>query len=156
MSLGSDHKTKSPWLLRLAAVMVLSLPVSGLVLHGWYTRWNSRNPIHSNSGEFRTEHRGRSLSFEANQGQADSRIRFLARGRGYSLLLTDTEALLKLPAASQAHADEKLPWIRMQHVGANPVPLVKGSDLTQAKSHYFLGNNPGTWRTNVPHYAKVG
>ena len=44
----------------------------------------------------------------------------------------------------------------MQHVGANPKPLVKGSDLTQAKSHYFLGNNPGAWRTNVPHYAKVG
>ena len=142
--------------LRLAAATVLSLLVSGVMVHGWLPWWDSSIPTHSNSGGLRPGHRGRSLSFEVNQGQADSTIKFLARGRGYTLLLTDTEALLKLPAAKQAHADEKLPWIRMQHIGANPKPQVKGSDLTQAKSHYYLGNNPGAWRTNISHYAKVG
>ena len=156
MSLEGNHKTEGYCFPRLAAVTILSLFVSGLILHGWFTRWNSRTPVHSNGSGFRPQHRGLSLSFEANQGQADSRVRFLARGRGYSLLLTDNEALLKLPAAGQPHADGKQPWIHVQHVGANPKPVIKGSDLTQAKSHYFLGNNPGAWRTNVPHYAKVG
>ncbi|HEU0005372.1 MAG TPA: SBBP repeat-containing protein, partial [Terriglobia bacterium] len=41
-------------------------------------------------------------------------------------------------------------------MGANPEPRVKGSDLTLAKSHYFLGNDPHNWKANVPHYAKVG
>ena len=36
------------------------------------------------------------LSFEANQGQTDSRVDFLARGSGYSLFLSPTEAVLAL------------------------------------------------------------
>ena len=34
------------------------------------------------------------LSFEANQGQTDARVRFLARGGGYTVFLTDDEAVL--------------------------------------------------------------
>ncbi len=34
------------------------------------------------------------LSFEANQGQTDARVKFLSRGRGYSLFLTGDEAVL--------------------------------------------------------------
>ena len=33
------------------------------------------------------------LVFESNQGQADPQVRFLARGRGYSLFLTPAEAV---------------------------------------------------------------
>ncbi len=36
------------------------------------------------------------LSFEANQGQFDSRVRFRARGSGYSIFLTDEGAVLTL------------------------------------------------------------
>ena len=36
------------------------------------------------------------LSFEANQGQTDSQVKFLSRGSGYSLFLTSTEAVLSL------------------------------------------------------------
>ncbi|MSO21919.1 MAG: hypothetical protein EXQ58_01415 [Acidobacteria bacterium] len=153
-TLGSHYKTEGRCFLRLAAVAVLSLLVSGLIVHVWFTQWNSKIPVRPNGVGLRPEHGSLSLSFEANQGQVDSRIKFLSRGRGYSLLLTDTEALLKLPVASQAA--QKSSWIRMQHLGANPEMRVKGSDLTPAKSHYFLGNNPRAWRTNVPHYAKAG
>src|ERR1700756_5404413 len=38
------------------------------------------------------------LRFEANQGQADSRVRFLAQGPGYTLFLTSSEAVLALGA----------------------------------------------------------
>src|SRR5256886_4044582 len=36
------------------------------------------------------------LSFEANQGQTDPRVKFLSRGNGYSLFLTGDEAVLSL------------------------------------------------------------
>ena len=36
------------------------------------------------------------LSFEANQGQTDPSVKFLARGAGYQLYLTPTEAVLSL------------------------------------------------------------
>ena len=36
------------------------------------------------------------LSFEANRGQTDPRVKFLTRGRGYSLFLTGNEAVLAL------------------------------------------------------------
>ena len=40
------------------------------------------------------------LSFEANQGQTDSRVRFLARGGGYTIFLTNDEAVLTLRKSS--------------------------------------------------------
>ena len=36
------------------------------------------------------------LSFEINEGQTDSRVKFLSRGSGYSLFLTSNEAVLTL------------------------------------------------------------
>ncbi|MFQ5817081.1 MAG: hypothetical protein ACE5H2_03880 [Terriglobia bacterium] len=45
--------------------------------------------------------------------------------------------------------------LRMKHLGANPAPEVSGLDPLPGKSHYFLGNDPTTWRTHIPHYARV-
>ena len=36
------------------------------------------------------------LSFEANQGQVDKQVQFLARGPGYQLYLASTEAMMVL------------------------------------------------------------
>src|SRR5262249_57714515 len=41
------------------------------------------------------------MSFELNQGQADSQVKYLARGRGYQVYLTETEAVLRLQSANQ-------------------------------------------------------
>jgi hypothetical protein len=41
------------------------------------------------------------LSFEANQGQTDSRVKFLSRGSGYCLFLTPTEAVMTLRSSSR-------------------------------------------------------
>lgn len=40
--------------------------------------------------------RGLPLTFEANRGQTDPQVKFLSRGRGYTLFLTATEAVLTL------------------------------------------------------------
>ena len=36
------------------------------------------------------------LHFEANQGQVDDQVKFLARGKGYTLFLTPTESIMVL------------------------------------------------------------
>jgi Beta-propeller repeat/Abnormal spindle-like microcephaly-assoc'd, ASPM-SPD-2-Hydin/Cep192 domain 4 len=42
------------------------------------------------------------LTFELNQGQADPRVKFLSRGRGYALFLTGNEGLLAIPGAKRS------------------------------------------------------
>ncbi len=99
------------------------------------------------------------LSFEANQGQTDSQVKFLSRGRGYTLFLTSTEAVLGLnspqsPPRTQRIASSAVN-LRMKLVGANPTAQVTGLEELPGKSNYFIGNDPSKWRTNVPNYAKV-
>ena len=53
------------------------------------------------------------LRFEANRGQADPRVKFLARGSGSELFLANTEAVLVLtkPAASDSRPANNVPAI---------------------------------------------
>jgi hypothetical protein len=109
------------------------------------------------------------LSFEANHGQSDWKVKFLSRGSGYSLFLTSNEAVLVL---SQSEADEnrkasrvapaavrarhrKSAVVRMTLVNANPRLQAAGHDELPGKSNYFIGNDPSKWRTNISTYAKV-
>ena len=89
------------------------------------------------------------LSFEANQGQSDSRVKFLSRGSGYTLFLTQDSAVLSL------HGKKTNAALRMKVIGANPHAAVAGTDGLPGKSNYFVGNDPSQWRTNVPTYASV-
>ena len=43
----------------------------------------------------------------------------------------------------------------MKLVGANPEPEVSGKEELPGKSHYFIGNDPEKWKTNVSHYGRV-
>src|SRR5437773_1769557 len=109
------------------------------------------------------------LSFEVNDGQADPQVKFLSRGRGYTLFLTLTEAVLVLregesvrsvaggppPAKREKGKALRGTVLRIRFVGANPVPAVAGVGELPGKSSYFVGNDPEKWRANVPTYAKV-
>jgi hypothetical protein len=85
------------------------------------------------------------LSFEANQGQTDPQVNFLARGSGYVLFLTPTQAVLSL----------QKDVVRMQLLGANASPNVAVLDRQATTSSYFVGDDPRQWRTNVANYGKV-
>lgn len=111
------------------------------------------------------------LSFEANQGQFDPSVKFLARGPGYQLHLTPTEAVLSLKRDANAtvnkqsekdfssRANTRRPSrddaIRMRLLGARSNPLMRGEDVLPGKVNYLLGNEPRAWRTNVITYGKV-
>jgi len=112
------------------------------------------------------------LAFEENRGQTDAQVKFLARGKGYTLFLTRDEAVLRLrtenqrakgksrrakleglPAPSTQHRVPSV--LRLRLAGANPNPRVEGLEELAGKVNYFLGNDPAKWRTNVPTYAQV-
>src|SRR5712691_3292520 len=107
------------------------------------------------------------LSFEANRGQSDSQVKFLARGPEHTLFLTSTEAVLVVtkrepPArepAAHGRPAQRGPAtgtvLRMAFAGADPTARVTGVEELPGKASYFIGNNPTRWRPNVPTYAKV-
>jgi len=113
------------------------------------------------------------LSFEANQGQTDPQVKFLSRGRGYSLFLTATEAVLALQGLNGGASRARVPdgqaqpagpassvapvasLLRIRLAGANPAGEIRGEKELPGKSNYFIGNDPSKWRTSVPHYGKV-
>jgi hypothetical protein len=108
------------------------------------------------------------LAFEVNQGQTDPEVDFLARGRGYSLLLAGTEAVLWLveprsrrtPEAiaeppPSADAGRKPGALRMKLVDANPRPAKSALEQLPGKVNYFLGNNSAKWRRNIVTYGKI-
>ena len=98
------------------------------------------------------------LGFEANRGQTNPRVKFLARGRGYTLFLTPTEAVLvSTNPTTMAEGSEKTgeTILRMEIVGANPDAAIVGLEERSGKSHYFLGRDPRKWQTNLPTYGKV-
>jgi len=86
------------------------------------------------------------LAFEANQGQADKSVKFLARAKGYAAFLTSNESLVRI------NGDTVL---RMKLRNGNPSPVVNGEDLQLGKSNYLLGNDRSKWIVGVPHYSKV-
>ena len=90
-------------------------------------------------------------SFEANDGQVDSRVNYLARGNGYTLYLTPDQAVLDLqsPGASTYSP------LTMQLIGSNPAAQPVGLDLQAGQSNYFVGNNPSQWITNIANYGQV-
>ncbi len=97
------------------------------------------------------------LSFEPNVGQVDGRVKFLARGRGYGVYLTATEAALTIgkPVGDAATTRSfQSDVLRMTLVGANPAPRVAGRDPLPGKANSF-GPARASWRTDVPMYAKV-
>jgi hypothetical protein len=102
------------------------------------------------------------LDFERNDGQTDPKVRFLARGPGYTVFLTRDGAVLRLQRISQRSLRRGTPWraskvsvVRLTLVGASSDVPVKGENQLPGKSNYFLGNDPRHWHTGIPTYSQV-
>jgi len=132
------------------------------------------------TGEQAAEAYGRiELSFEANQGQTDASVNFLARGAGYTLFLKPTEATFRLRNADFGLGNQSTDQIttspsanpnseisnqqsiqsiqsvlRMKLAGANANADVSGEEAP-GRVNYFKGNDESTWHTDIPTYSKV-
>src|ERR1700694_3233143 len=89
--------------------------------------------------------------FEANQGQADPSVRFLARGEGYNLGLTATGSDLSLFDAENGPTAV----VQTRIVGANPGARLDPVDRQITETNYLLGNDPAKWLRNVPSWSRV-
>ncbi len=95
------------------------------------------------------------LHFEPNQGQADPKVRFVARGAGYALLLTPRESVLALRAPKGNDESRPVEIVRIGLVGANPTPSMDGADPLSGRANYLVGSEPSQWKTDIPLYGRV-
>ena len=86
------------------------------------------------------------LSFEANRGQTDPRVKFVARAPGYDLFLTAGAAILS------QHGGVPL---TITLVGASKTPDVNGLGQLPGKTNYFIGGDRRKWHAGVPLFRQV-
>jgi len=92
------------------------------------------------------------LSFEANQGQADPFVQFLARGADYHLTLSRSGIALRLRNQDDKSAQPAEVTMDLVLPGE---PSMLGEELQRGKSNYFVGNDSSRWVTNVANYGRV-
>jgi photosystem II stability/assembly factor-like uncharacterized protein len=111
------------------------------------------------------------ISFEANQGQFDSRVKFVSRGNGCTMFLTANEAVFQLRVGTETNKrdshlietgnlnpaipDSQLAILKMKLVGASAAPVAQGMNELPGKVNYFVGNDSKKWRTGVATYGKA-
>ncbi len=106
------------------------------------------------------------LRFEANRGQSDPRVRFLARGPQFGLYLTDQGATLVLqrprpndpiegkPTRRRGPTPAEQVAISMHVRGGRSVAPTGGEQLPGTTS-YLLGSDASRWRQGVEGFARA-
>lgn len=85
------------------------------------------------------------VRFEANRGQADSAVRYMARARGQQVFFTDTGVVFS-PLSG--------PAIRMTFAGSGrPEWVADGSSIDSIS--YYVGNDPRKWVKGAPVYDRI-
>jgi hypothetical protein len=113
------------------------------------------------------------LAFEANQGQTDPQVKYMARGDGYTVFLTPNDTVFALHSSSPAsqsaahssngvdrlHArlaqKQTTASISMKLEGGNPQPSISAQNELPGHSNYFIGRDPSQWRTGVKQFGRV-
>ncbi len=108
------------------------------------------------------------LTFEANQGQTESQVDFIARAGGATVFLTPTAAVFSI--SSESAKDVRLEEsglsgtntpnsrgvaLHMQIVGGNPNATPVGQERQTGIVNYFIGNDQSQWRTDIPTFGRV-
>ncbi len=119
-------------------------------------------------------YRQQQLGFEANLGQTDPRVRFVAKGPGSAIFLTPdtaTVVLSRVPAIpvqlagptisknmksdSDLASMTKSSALTMRFKGAALPASIEGENRLPSITNYFIGNDPTRWHSAIPNYARV-
>jgi hypothetical protein len=130
----------------LAATMTLSGAQTATGLAPVHTRWAGYGSL--------------PLTFEKNQGQASSEVKFLSHGSGYTAFLTAGGTVVSLRAAAVVAAPgpperDAAATVQFTLLGAAKDPAIAGEDLQPGRVNYFFGDDPTQWHTNVPTYGRI-
>jgi hypothetical protein len=85
------------------------------------------------------------VHFEANRGQADPSVRYLARARGQQIFFTDTGLIFSPPSG---------PSLRMSFAGASRPNWAADGPPSDSIS-YYLGRDPNRWVKAAPVYDRI-
>ena len=105
------------------------------------------------------------IRFEPNVGQAPAPVRFIARGAGYGVALSErgidlrlarTPAWAEKPVAGTATALAAAPArVQLRLLHASPRPQLQAEGVQASVSHYFVGSDASRWRSNVANFGAV-
>ncbi len=97
------------------------------------------------------------LTFEPNKGQADAKVRFLARGSSYGVLLESNKTVLVIPR--DTNTPERTPdnpsFVTLELLNSSRQPNAEGLDVLPGKSNYYVGNQRTKWLSGISQYGKV-
>jgi|GEM_PF-1723889 len=101
------------------------------------------------------------VGFEANAGQSDKAVRFLARHPTYTLFLTAEAAVLaasnrpeRMPDAKPG-APARGMVVTLKLVDAQPKPKLAAEGGLPGKVNYFVGRDPKRWQRGLKRHARV-
>jgi hypothetical protein len=128
-------------------------PVAALaiILVPWTAGGTTSRSLDLPAADARTAYGRLPLFFEANRGQTDPAVQFLARGGGYGLFLSAAQSTLAIVTSQPRRQSE----LRMELLGADAGAKGVGLDELAGRSSYFVGNDPAAWRSDIPTYARV-
>ena len=122
------------------------------------------------------------LAFEANQGQLNPQVKYMARGDGYKLLLTKSRAVITVAASrgnsevremmlhkrlgaartkallkKRSHAVKRPSSValNMNFLGANHDAQLVAQEQQSGRVNYFTGKDPRNWHSNIPLFGQV-
>jgi hypothetical protein len=96
------------------------------------------------------------LTFQRNEGQAASGVRYLGQSPGVTVLFTSTGVTLDLArghASRGAGAATARVTLAFRH--ASPHPTITGASRQPGTVNYFIGGGSARWRTGIPTFAQV-
>ncbi len=195
MSKPYAHKALFSWIAALVVVIIAALMIVG----------PARSEQHRNSGQgvanrgaatlppatvtpatrarLQANYAALPLAFEANQGQTDPQVKYLARGNGYRLYLTSSQAILTMPtrggfsevrdmmmnkrrglAGIRALLRNRnavqvkqpaLAALRMNFLGTSSRTQLIAQERQPGKINYYVGTDPAKWHSNIPLFGRV-
>jgi aldose sugar dehydrogenase len=86
-----------------------------------------------------------SLAFEANDGEANASVKFLARSGSHQMLLMSRSVILRSFRGS----------FGIEFAGASDSSKVEGTEPLPGRRNYLLGNDPKNWHAGVPTFQRV-
>src|SRR4029077_15698988 len=91
------------------------------------------------------------MGFEKYVGQSNTY--FVAQSRDYSVYLSSSEVILTFnSSAGQSMAPEQ---VRVRFARANRQVRASAEDPLPGVIHYYIGNDPSQWRTDVQRFRRI-
>lgn len=98
--------------------------------------------------------RGLPVSFEENQGQVDSQVRYLAHAGSGTIYFAPAETVLTLQSRD-SHKKPELSVLKLKWIGSNPHAQVVAEHPLPGRINYLIGHDPRQWHTGIPTYERV-